>query len=204
MATPRVRRAIPALHSALVTLLVSFGCSVAAAQSLTGNDLIEALQRGGFVLVIRNGSSAAERPEPDDAAPANRQAERELDDHGQGQMSVLGYAISELDIPIGRTLTSPAFRSRQSANYFGLGVREAVATLADGADSSWLASRVAEPPPPGENTVIVTHGSVITSAFGRDARDIETAETLIFQPRDGGGDLVARLTLEDWAKLALN
>jgi len=175
-----------------------------SAQSLSGMDLVHALQQGGYVLVVRNARSADEAPEERRRAPANLNGERELDAYGQGQMSVMGYAFRSLEIPVGHTLTSTAYRSRQSANYFGFGEQMAVATLGESADAAWLAQQVNEAPPPGRNTVIVTHGGLIERALGRDARGLGLAETLIYRPGNGGAELVGRLTVEDWAKLAAN
>jgi phosphohistidine phosphatase SixA len=186
----------------LLTAAAWLSWSAASAQSLSGDELVNALRQGGYVLVIRNARSPDEPPEQ--LAPANLNDEREIDDYGQGQMSVLGYAFRELAIPIGHTLTSPAYRSRQSANYLGFGEQMPVAMLAEDADASWLAGRVEEAPPAGENTVIVTHGSLIERTLGRAARDISTAETLIYRPGGEGSELVARLTIEDWAKLAVD
>lgn len=191
----------PFLLLAVGTWLVS---PAAPAQRLSGMDLVHALQQGGYVLVIRNARAADEAPEEGDRSPANLDGERELDAYGQGQMSVMGYAFRELEIPVGHTMTSTAYRSRQSGNYLGFGEQMAVETLAENADSGWLASRVAEAPPPGVNTVIVTHGSLIAKALGRDARDLGQAETLIYRPGSGRAELVARLSVEDWAKLAVN
>jgi phosphohistidine phosphatase SixA len=189
----------------LVALGAWFGSPAAQAQRLSGMDLVHALQDGGYVLVVRNAQSRQEQPEKEsDRAPANLHGEREIDEYGQGQMSVLGYAFRQLDIPVDHSLTSPAYRSRQSAKYFGFGEPMVVDSLAESADASWLARRVSEAPPSGQNTVIITHGALITNAFGRDARDIGTAEMLIYQPRDGNAELQARLTVEDWARLATN
>jgi hypothetical protein len=183
---------------------VWFGSPAAWAQRLSGADLVHALQEGGYVLVVSNARSPEEVPPERERAPANSDGEREIDEHGQGEMSVMGYAFRELNVPVGQTLTSPAYRSRQSANYLGFGEQMSVDALAESADGPWLARRVTEAPPPGENTVIVTHGSLIRKALAGDARDLGTAETLIYRPREGNAELVARLAVEDWAKLAVN
>jgi len=180
------------------------GSPAAPAQRLSGTDLVHALQQGGYVLVVRNARSADEAPAERRRAPANLDGERELDSYGQGQMSVIGYAFRELDIPVGHALTSTAYRSRQSANYLGFGEQMTVATLAENADPAWLAGAVREAPPPGVNTLIVTHGGLIGRALGRDARDLGQAETLVYRPTGDGATLVARLSVEDWAKLAVN
>jgi phosphohistidine phosphatase SixA len=176
----------------------------ASAQQLSGTNLTHALQQGGYVIVVRNGRAAAQPPKDERSrAPANLTGERELDESGQGQMGVIGYVFRELAIPVGKTLTSPAFRSRQSGNYFGLGEQMMVDDLAEDADPASLSSHVRELPPQGQNTVIVTHGALIAKALGREARDLDVAETLIYRPAAGGAQLVARLKVEDWAKLAV-
>jgi phosphohistidine phosphatase SixA len=198
-----VSRTIKATFSmlAVATLLVS---SIASGQSLSGTSLVDAIAEGGYVFVIRNARSPQEAPAEGDRSPANMNGDREIDEYGQGQMSVIGFAFRELGIPVGRTYSSPAYRSQQSADYFGFGEHKAVEMLEESADSAWLAERIAQDPPGGENTVIVTHGRLITEALGRDARDFGEAETLIYDPGAGEPRLVARLSVEDWAKLAVN
>lgn len=177
-----------------------------AAQHLAGDALIEALQHGGYVLVMRNARSQAEPPPEGQRAPGNLQGERQIDETGQGQMAALGYAFRELHVPIGQALTSPAYRARQSAHYLGFGARTSVDALApasEGGDPAWLKTRVTQMPPAGENTLIVTHGSVIADSFGEAASGLDTAEMLVFRPADDEVALVARLTVKDWADMAV-
>ena len=202
MATTVRRRArAPLLLAAVATWLIA---PAVPAQMLSGTELVDVLQGGGCVLVIRNAQSPEERTEDAPRSPANHHGEREIDAYGQGQMSVIGYAFRELDIPVGQTLSGPAYRSRQSANYLGFGKQSTVNELDEDADPSWLEQRVAEAPAAGQNTVIVTHGGLIAAALGQPAREIGTAETLIYCPDAGGAAPVARLTIEDWARLAVN
>lgn len=195
----------PFLLAAIAACLVS---PDAPAQRLSGEALVSALQEGGYVIVMRNARSADAPPAENEAAPGNLDNEIELDLYGQAEMSVMSYAFRTLELPVDQTLTSPAYRSKQSGNNFGFGEQVVIAELAEaseGGDASWLANRVTEPPTSGENTVIVTHGSVISEALGRNARDMETAETLVYRPRgEGRADFVARLAVDDWAKLAVN
>lgn len=178
------------------------------AQSVSGAEQVNALQEGGYVLVIRNARSAEKPPEEGEESPANIHGEREITPYGQGEMAALSYAFRQLNIPVQKTLASPAYRSRQSASYFGFGERTVVDRLAEsseGGEASWLRERVTEMPPSGQNNVIMTHGNLISEAFrARNLGNIATGETLIFSPREAGAELVARLTVEDWAKLAVN
>jgi phosphohistidine phosphatase SixA len=184
----------------------------AQAQTLSGDELVEALQGGGYVLVMRHASSPRERPSAEAAAPGNIGRERQLDDEGRALMSAMSYAFRELDIPVGDTLSSPAFRTVETARYFGFGDLQTVPELGGGermasrggTDSSWLERKVAEPPPDGSNTVIITHGPNISDAFGDRADDVAEGETLIFRPGRHGADLVARLPVREWAVLAVD
>jgi phosphohistidine phosphatase SixA len=187
-----------------VALWLGLSATSAVAQALSGASLVDALKGGGYVLVVRNAQSPEAVPEERRRAPGNLEGEREIDPEGQGQVSVIAYSLRELDIPVGETLHGPAFRSRQSANYLGRGKLRSLDTLAETADAAALAQLAATAPAVGHNTVIVTHEALIEKAFARDARDIGNAETLVFRPRDGRAELVARLTFEDWAKLAVN
>jgi phosphohistidine phosphatase SixA len=187
-----------------VALWLGLSAAAAAAQALSGPSLVDALKGGGYVLVLRNAQSPEAVPEERSRAPGNLNGEREIDPTGQGQMSVIAYSLRELDIPVSQTLHGPAFRSRQSANYVGRGKLIRLDTLAESGDAAALAQLVAVAPAAGQNTVIVTHQALIEKAFPRDARGIGNAETLVFRPQDGRAELVARLTYEDWAKLAVN
>jgi phosphohistidine phosphatase SixA len=190
--------------SAAVVLWLSVSAATAVAQALSGPNLVDALKGGGYVLVMRNAHSPEAVPEEGRRAPGNLQGEREIDPVGQGQVSVIAYSLRELDIPVDRTLHGPAFRSRQSANYLGRGKMMRLDALGETGDAAALARLAATAPAEGYNTVIVTHEALLAKAFARDAPGIGYAETLVFRPRDSRAELVARLTFEDWAKLAVN
>jgi hypothetical protein len=186
-----------------VALWLSLSAAAAAAQPLSGQSLVDALKGGGYVLVIRNAQSPEAVPEEGRRAPGNLKAERELDPVGQGQVSVIAYSLRELDIPVSQTLHGPAFRARQSANYLGRGKLALSDALGEPGDAAELAVLAATAPAAGHNTVIVTYQALIEEAFAPEARGVGNAETLVFRPQDGGAELVARLTFEDWAKLAV-
>ena len=197
------RRGSPIVRTALA-LWLSLSTALAAAQPLSGQSLVDALRAGGYVLIMRNAQSPEAVPEEGRRAPGNLKAEREIDPVGQGQVSVIAYALRELEIPVSQALHGPSFRSRQSANYLGRGELTLLDALGESGDPAQLALLAATAPAAGHNTVIVTHQELIEKAFSREARGIGNAETLVFRPQDGGAELVARLTFEDWAKLAVN
>lgn len=203
---PRTRLSF-ALATAAAAWLAS---SSIQAQNSSGEELAAQLSRGGHVVVTRHATSPMEPPPPQRRAPANVDGERQLDEDGQAQMTAMGYAFRELNLPVGQTLTSPAYRAVESAEYFGFGEIVEVDELAppaDGGDPAWLASNVAQAPAEGRNRVVVTHRANIVEAFG-DEHGIETledGESLIFRPAGGGtAELVGRMTIRDWAVTAVN
>lgn len=183
--------------------------SSAHAQEMSTEDLVRGLSEGGYVIVMRHATSPMEPPPPQRQAPANVDGERQLDQEGQQQMTAMGFAFRELGLPVGQTLTSPAYRAAESAEYFGFGEQMEVAELAppgEGGDPAYLAQKVAEAPMDGQNRVIVTHRANIVGAFG-DAHDVDAVddgESLIFMPGDGTAELVGRMTIRDWAVAAVN
>jgi hypothetical protein len=69
--------------------------------------------------------------------------------------------------------------------------------------SAWLKAKVAQPPRPGTDTLIVTQLPNITAAFGPAANGIAAGEALVFHPRgDGHPEVVARIKIEDWPAVA--
>lgn len=184
-----------------IALIACCAASVATAQKPLPVDLKQELQKGGFVLVIAEAQARAEVPPERERATSNFKGETELDENGQGQMLVISYAFRTLKMHVDQTLSAPTFRSRQSAVYLGFGDEVVTPELADAA---WLAQRVKQAPPAGRNTVLVTDAALVANAFARDARGLGDADTLIFRPREGGADFVARLSTADWAKLAVN
>lgn len=198
----------PGLRACLLLagMAVWLTAPVLPAQQLSGDALVESLQAGGYVLVIRNARSDEQTPEPRRAGPANFDNEREITPYGQGEMAAISYGFRTLEIPVGDTLTSTAYRSRQSALHLGFGKQTAIGELAppsEGGDPAWLRRQLGLQPPAGLNTVIMTHGSLIREVLDRGAREVGTAETLVYRPRDGNPELVARLSVEDWARLAV-
>ena len=94
---------------AVLTLVVM--ARPAPAQPLSGDALVNALRRGGYVLVVRHASSPREAPAKQSANADSVSVERQLDDNGRATAIAMGKALRELDIPIGEVFTSPAYRA---------------------------------------------------------------------------------------------
>jgi phosphohistidine phosphatase SixA len=196
---------------ALPILLVL--CAAGSTASLTGKDLTAALQRGGFVILMRHASSPASPPDPAQAGPENPHHERQLDEAGRTSARAMGVAFHRLRIPIGQVLSSPAYRALETARLADLGPAQPYDQLGDAGQSmtadpsgtrgGWLRDKVAQAPKAGKDTLIITHAPNIREAFLTEGADLAEGEALVFRPDgQGGASLVARVKIQDWPRLA--
>ena len=86
----------------------------ALAQDLHGEALVKALQKGGYVLVMRHASSPREVPDKQAANLDNSKPERQLDEVGRNTAIAMGKALRDLRIPIGNVLSSPTYRALET------------------------------------------------------------------------------------------
>lgn len=175
-------------------------------------DLTARLRQGGYVLVMRHASSPMSLPDKSAADPENTGLERQLDQKGRDSASAMGRALRALAIPIGEIDSSPTYRARETIRLMGLPAPTMVAELGDNGQNmaassaqqgAWLKAKTAEPPPPGRNSLVVTHFPNIRAAFPDAANGLADGEMLVFQP-DGKGhaDLIAHVKIEDWPAMA--
>ncbi len=192
----------------MLALLLGLGSPVLAAPpGLAGQ-----LRQGGYVLLMRHASSPANPPDKAMADPDNTAGERQLDDKGRATAQAMGEAFRSLRIPLGPVFSSPTYRARETVRLAGFGAPALAPELGDQGQSMmrvtdqgpavWLKNKVAEMPPPGRNTLLVTHMPNITAAFPDETAGLKDGETLVFKP-DGHGhaSLVARVAIEEWPQM---
>ena len=187
-----------------------FALNTASAQTLTGAALVQALQHGGYVIVMRHASSPMQPPPKEQANPDNTNDERQLDERGRKDATGFGDALRELKIPIGEVLSSPTYRAVETIRLARLPQPQPVPELGENgrgmqgssaAQAEWLRHRVTQFPK-GTNTLLVTHFPNLTAAFPQEAAGVSDGEALIFGPDGkGGAALVARVKIEDWPSL---
>jgi phosphohistidine phosphatase SixA len=185
--------------------------SVAKGQTMSSNQLIPALRQGGYVLVMRHGSSPREPPTRDTANPDNSKLERQLDEAGRAGAIAMGNAVRDLKIPVGEVLTSPTYRALETVKFARFENARPVPELGDGGQSmqgvtdaqeAWLRERVAAQRPAGTNTVIVTHLPNLSRAFPAWGSTVADGETVILRPDGKGGTtVVGRIKINEWSKL---
>ncbi len=180
---------------------------------LSGEQLVQALRRGGYVLLMRHASAPQEAPDKASADPGNVTRERQLDDTGRRTAAAMGAALRDLGIPIGAVFTSPTYRAVETARLAQLPRPRTQEELGDGghsmqgvsdAQADWLKRKVRERPNHG-NTVMVTHLPNISRAFPEWAAGLSNGGVLVLRPDGKGGvTLVARIAIEQWPQMALN
>jgi phosphohistidine phosphatase SixA len=195
---------------ALVTSGAPLVAGVARGQTMSSSQLIPALKQGGYVLVMRHGSSPREPPTRDTANPDNSKLERQLDEPGRAGAIAMGNALRDLKIPVGEVLTSPTYRALETVKFARLENATPVPELGDGGQSmqgvadaqgAWLRERVAQRPA-STNTVIVTHLPNLSRAFPAWGSTVSEGETVIVRPDgNGGSTVVGRIKIDEWSKL---
>src|SRR5580692_8692142 len=187
----RAMRALALWSSAAAMIWLA---GTAHAQDLHGEALVKALQKGGYVIVMRHASSPREAPDKQTANPDNRKPERQLDEGGRNTAIAMGKALRDLRIPIGNVLSSPTYRALETVRLAQFGTPLTFAELGDNgqsmqggtpAQAAWLQKQVARFPP-ATNTIIVTHLPNIAGAFPQVASGLADGEALIFGPDSNG------------------
>ena len=182
----------------------------ASAQELQGKALVNALQHGGYVILMRHANSPRELPTAQTADPENVKLERQLDEEGRTTAVAFGKALRDLKIPIGKVFSSPTYRALEMVRYTQLPSAQATPELGDNGTSmqltkesqaAWLQKQAAEFPS-GSDTIIITHQPNISGAFPQWSAGLAEGEALILaSDGKGGARLVARLKIEEWPKL---
>jgi phosphohistidine phosphatase SixA len=201
------RRSIVLLFVTLGMILLA---GAAPAQTLSGEALVKALRRGGYVIVMRHTSSPRDVPDKRTANPDNVKPERQLDEVGRTTATAMGKALRDLKIPIGEVLASPTYRALETVRYAQLGNPRTYPELGDNgqsmqggteAQAAWLRNRVTQFPS-GSNTILVTHLPNIAGAFPQSSSGLDDGESLVFGPDGkGGATLVARIKIQEWPGL---
>jgi len=188
-------------------LLLASGTVSAASDA---DAVLQALRRGGCILLMRHASSPRETPSAADAAPGNTDRERQLDAEGKATARAMGAALRRLQVPVTTVLSSPTWRAQETAMEAGFPKPTLVPQLGDGGRSmaatsddqaAWLKQQVAKPAARG-NTVLITHFPNIRAAFPEHAANLADGEALVFVPDGAGGTrMLRRVRIEEWPTL---
>lgn len=163
---------------------------------------VERLQAGGYVVTFRHAATDQGLDMTDDLSDCSRQ--RNLNAEGRRQSRQIGRAFERLDIPVGTVMASPFCRTRDTARLAFGEVQPTRALLSvEFFDSvregrrKGLRRLLRKEPEAGTNTVLVTHGSALLDATGREP---EEGDALVVEPGRGkrGYAVVATVPVDDW------
>lgn len=177
--------------------------------ALSGTQLASALQMGGFVIYFRHADTGPAYLETGvDLKRCDTQ--RNLNDRGKADARAIGAQFRRLEIPVDDVLTSEFCRCWQTAQLAfgrheinewltGAGRAPRLADLRE-RKARELRRMLATPPPPGTNTILISHGFNMLDAESYHLS--AQGEAAVYRPDGAGGyRLVARLRPDDWSTL---
>jgi phosphohistidine phosphatase SixA len=189
----------------LATLAIAVQAAGAAPpHELRREELMTALRSGGYTILVRHGRTLRlpDTKETPAYTPVKRSEQRNLSDDGVRDVALMGKVFRKYAIPVGEVLSSPLYRTQETAEAFGTPTLTMVLrTYPTTAETQAL---VAAAPAPGTNRVLVTHHFVIEQHVpGINPGDIAESEAAVVKPTgDGKVLLVGRISLGDWSELA--
>lgn len=193
-----------ASFSKMIFWLMLLVASGALAADNEGNALVRELQKGGYVVFLRHGSTNHEDKDTDTTNLSNCTTQRNLLPHGREQSKMIGEAFQALKIPVGEVLSSEYCRCADTAK-IAFGHATLVPLL-----SSYMPVPDAEkqrrvqhirqllntPPAASTNTVLVSHHNMFEDASGITLAEGEAA---IFKPNTAlGFQFIARVRADGW------
>jgi phosphohistidine phosphatase SixA len=199
----------------LMVIVVSFlfvagaFTALALAQNAETKSLIQSLNKGGYVIVLRHGDTNHDQTDilPPDYNDVTKQ--RRLSDKGRETARQIGGAVKKLGISFDKVETSKLDRGVETGTLVASGEVTPILDLTESNASvtpdekerraTALRVKVGVMPATGQDTLLVTHKPNIVDAFGKALEDIGEGEAAVFKP-DGTGkaDLVGRIKETDW------
>jgi phosphohistidine phosphatase SixA len=178
---------------------------------LSGAELRQALQAGGYVIYFRHAQTEQDYADQVSAVMGDCSTQRMLSEYGWQQARTIGTAFEAMAIPVGDVYSSEYCRAWQTADLaFGRHAKDPALNFepAEAFTEAQVATMrenvmpfLTTPPAAGTNTVIVGHDDVFDAATGIYPEPQGVAYILKPDGR-GGFDLVANLRPEEWATMA--
>jgi phosphohistidine phosphatase SixA len=173
------------------------------APQLSDEQLVQALRGGGYVIVFRHAFTDMTQADRDPFVASDCSAQRNLNAAGRAQARAIGAEFVRLGIPFGAALTSPYCRARETAGLaFGLYEVEAALQQQLSGDTASRAGAINallnRVPPPGSNTVMVTH---ITSLTLVGLPLHSEGDSFVIRPAGSDWSAVAFMPASQWAAL---
>ncbi len=208
-----VPRWCPLLAAACLLAAAAWAWPAVASERLSGEALVQALRRGGYVIYFRHAATDWSQEDrvggPGDWTSCDGQRMRQLSAAGRETARRVGAAMRRLGVPVGRVRSSEYCRAAETARLLAVGtvmttrdlMNMRVAELVGGRAAVVARARrvLSTPPAAGTNTVLVAHGNLMRAATGSYAGEGGAG---VFAVTPQGLTLVAELSPQDWQALA--
>lgn len=184
-------------------LALAVQLATADTSELRREELMTALRRGGYTVLLRHARTDRSFQEERSYVPKERSAQRNLTDDGIRDAALMGVVFRKYGITFAEVISSPMFRTAETAE-MAAGRPDTTMLLRTFPSTREQAALVAKAPRPGTNRLLVTHHFVIeTHVPGIRPGDIAESEAAVVRHTpDGKVELVGRITLDDWRALA--
>ena len=170
---------------------------------LEDRPLLAALRAGGLVLACRH---AITRDGVRDESSTDRALQRNLSEEGREQAIAIGRAVRAARIGVGPVLSSPMYRTRETAELaFGDSAVELSQLLRREPPMTEIMPLFTRQPPEGKNRVLMTHQGTLYRMLTMFRRpEIGEGDCVVLRPDDRAGTFqaIAKLSLADWERLA--
>jgi phosphohistidine phosphatase SixA len=176
--------------------------------------LVQRLRVGGYVIVVRHGATVSNQADTDPFNFDDVTKQRNLNDKGKELAKAFGDAVRRVGLPVGEVYTSKFNRAYETAVLAGFENIERTVDLTEGGlvvtpdennrRAETFRKMLAQAPAQGKNNFLITHKPNIVDALGKDWFDVKEGEASIFKPEGGKYQLLARVQMEDWPKLAVS
>ena len=185
------------------SLALALGLSTADSTELRREELMTALRRGGYTVLLRHARTDRSFQEERSYVPKDRSAQRNLTDDGIRDAALMGVVFRKYGIAFAEVISSPMFRTVETAE-MAAGRPDTTMVLRTFPTTREQAALVATAPKPGTNRLLVTHHFVIEAHVpGISPGEIGESEAAVVRhTADGKVELTGRITLDDWRALA--
>ena len=194
------------LLSSLV--IVSGIVTSTAPPELRRDDLMTELRKGGYTIVLRHARTNRSAPTKENPSyiPPDRADQRNLTDDGVRDAKMIGAVLSKYRIPIGEVISSPMFRTIETAEFASHKKPVTTMVLRTFPTTPEQAALLAAPVKAGENRLLVTHHFIIEAHVpGISPGDIGESEAVVIRrTANAGVEIVGRISLADWEALSGN
>jgi phosphohistidine phosphatase SixA len=188
----------------ILSLAISLASSAIGSAEQRREELMAALKSGGYTILLRHARTDRSFNEQRDPVPTERSQQRNLNDAGIQDAKLMGVVFRKYAIPLGEIISSPMFRTLETAEMSAGKPTEVTMLLRVFPATPEQAALVGKPPRAGTNRLLVTHHFVIeTHVPGITPGDIAESEAAVVRHTpDGKVQLVGRILLDDWTALA--